>query len=318
MSLDKKLSGLYPLVDNGDSDILSLFESGELRFVSFRVKGSVIWTRSRILTKALEKAASQEDGVTYSEHGSEHGVFQESLRRLDSYIKKGSVNEYFQTNIRKFKGVTKTYEYPIERYIIESPHFQRTTARPNPQLYAKKLRGDEKDITKALRDISIQRGIPYAILAALYKGKNDKEIINIFSDKQYRERLMYKFGKNVRFVHPTHQEDVVMLRQLSSRLRVVTKTGVYPSYSADDYNTALQILVINGWLTEEDLKKNRFYKFEQTTENPYIRGVFYGMTQFAQKYADENYLDPARSEYIFGKYENIASSRLLTAFMVFD
>ena len=309
--LDTRLTQLYPLVESFNSPVLNAYRSGELHFVSFDIRNPKL--AREVLHQAINRAADAENGVTYSDHGAQHEVFQESLSRLKSSITKGRISMGFQSLSIDIKQGPKLESFPIERLIVQGEKFDRDVLRPIPHDFAKNLPREEKAYIKRIREASKENGIPFGILACLYKGLETQQIFDILGNREFRNSL----PPGTKTFHLSHTDDKNMITPLSKSIVEITSTGRYPKMSSDSYYSGLAILRQFGWNIPKNATGTN-YGFVEVAEKPYPRAVFAGVVQIAQEQASTDFKDPARTEYIYRKYENIATTKLITSFLVFD
>lgn len=317
--LDRYLSETYPYIDAKASNVLSGLKDREIRYASFAVDMEDQEALREILTTALERASDPDDPA-FSQHGQEHGTYQESIDKLLDGVEKGEYNLTFQPLSATVSTTRGKETVRFDRLILESIPYHRVTYRPQALQTAYESMDkveDDKSRAKRLRQASLENGTPFGVLLGLYSGVSIQGIFKLFGEQNFVKSLREKYGSKVKIPTPNRSDDKRMLVALSNAILVEASSGFHPNFSADAYTKGLEVLVNMGWLKSEDANQGA-YRMVASTDVAHARAVFFGMTEIAQKSADVKLLDPQRTTHIDRKYKGRAATRLITSFLVIE
>jgi len=313
--LDDAVAERYPMVGR-QKDALSLFKTRMAPHIAFNVDSTDPVDRASMLHDALTHAANPEDAA-YCAHGAEHHVFFEAKDKLLQ-----SIDEFTATYGWQEIIVPDVDRLPVhkKRLIVETPVFQRKTARPEPYILAAewKKRGNTINVTKEMRMRSSTGadGFASALLSGVFLGMSEEEILTVFDNKQFQENMLkLGYSKNL-LLHKKDPKDSMLVRDLQHALTVPTYAGRQPVFDFDSYTKSLALvekyhLIDANGIARSDLRMRE-------VEEPVIaRGVFRGLEEVADKLAPLTLLEPKRTQYIGNRFGKHATTDLLTAFLVF-
>lgn len=316
--LDHYLAEVYPYIDVRDSASFHALRDKEIRYASFSVDVDQETLKSVLMT-ALERASDPNDSA-FSPHGQEHGTFQESIDKLLDGVERGEYNLIFQPLSATVSTIRGKEIVRFDRLVLESAPYHRVTYRPQALQTAYESMDkveDEKTKARRLKQASLENGIPFGVLLALYSGMSIQNIFKLFGEQNFAKNLRDKYGSKIKIPTPNRGDDKRMLVALSEAILVDSPSGLHPNFSADAYTKGLEILVNMGWLKAEDVNQD-VYRMVPSTDVAHARAVFFGMTEIAQKSADAKLLDPQRTTHIDRKYKGRAATRLITSFLVIE
>lgn len=308
-ALELQMKQQYPMIGDINSSGFQEFSSGAIPYCSFDpIKGDPALAAT-ILSIALERAATP--GLAYSEHGAEHQTYSEAISALQEAINQGNANVAFQ---KEYSGQLH------ERLVVWGPTYQRDSYRPAVHQFALSLvKETDTQKIKKIRKVTLEYGIAFGVLALIYSGFDPNKIIEVFGNKDFQDNLRNKFGNDVNIPSKKRRTpkgtDYGLIYSLWDNLMKKSEHGLYPSLSSDDFNHAKLQLIDYGWLDEQQAE-DKVYSFELVQDQAYALGVFRSMVELADWAADEQFGDPVRSRYLQEKFAGLASSKLVTAYLV--
>lgn len=279
--LKTTLVSLYPQLDE---DNLVSFRGGEILAGSFTLKDRYAGT---IAYYTLERYLHQKD--PYFGERKLPGPIQTAVTTVLEALEKGQASYTL--------GIVTPPEYegsPYEQLVLSSFSFPRKVGYAHPLLSALRIRrlvdtvphppSKPKVRNKMVREVAMEEGTVYALLAAVYTGMTEREIFKLFGNEEFRTNLYRKYGTDVLIPTYHKEQDVqavhfltALLQRWSYRRQARAPRGLVNHYlEAEGYMRGL------GWLDFD-----RTFGYEVRTEH--VRGIvaFAGMTQEAQGLAEE-------------------------------
>jgi len=319
--LDQELERLYPFLGLGDQALWAQFQQTDGPLVSFRVPDQEPDFLAQVLEIALIRASNPQDSVAFSEHGAEHETFKTASDRLLADLRSGQISARFPIGTATAETVIGESVFSFRRLILETLPFQHVVPRSQPQAFAMELRsdlaaGNERAVARRIRRATYTYGPAFGILACLYSSwrVGVGGIFEFFNNQDFRRELR---ARGFDYPTPSRREDAGRLRNIIDLVLVPSRTDLHPSLSGEAYKQAVELLVTHEWLTPAGLKQEGF-GFIPVESEVFARAVFKGMEEEAQRLTDPGFLDPVRSAHIKNHYGHLATSRLITAFLVFD
>lgn len=325
--LDKILAGFYPLIDN--SQKIEAYERGDFVHGSFDVRGSCA---SKVILSALNKAIA--DHLAISDHGSEHQVYEEVVRRVLADIQEGKGS--WRRNSRRVKiydkGEGNCQEHVIERLVIEGVSYWREIKRPLPhdqaiemKVRVKERKLDEKGVRRSLAALGKEYGPAFLLLTCIFLGKNEEQILEIFDS--LRGDLRGIFGKKIILPGPFKLNGRINIPEMAKIGKLIDVIVHYGEFVFDKmeyfpslpktYDRALALMQETYRWTDEMLGEGvRTYVSKPNLTTPLV--VFKSMTEMAYRSAPVGLTEPERSVYIREEYDPFSTTEVLTAYLRID
>jgi len=314
--LDLTFSQQYPLLQTGD-DLDRLLQA-QAPFVSLKVPRSPQTDPffKAALTAILEVAGT-EGHPAYSAHAfGGHATAQEVIDTLCQCIAAGDIIVEPQRHYEKVPVLTPTgaetqEEVLVERFIVKTPPYKRTTGVPIPRLEQKRIFSsamDEKARLKQARRLTRERGAAFGILLMAYQHLMPDGIFDFFDNPDFKRELKL-LGQTV--PSPNRPGDREFLWQLTELLTLHEAPTLTPSPNPERYRQALALLKEKGYAV-----KSEDFGFQETTQLVYAQAVLLGATEIAHGLAPRELKNPARTEHIDRKYGPMITNHVATAYLV--
>lgn len=314
--LKELLRKLYPALSLNN---LGDLQTGALTFGSIDTRNSQIVFMREALGVAFSRAADGTPGnAAFCTHGAEgHVVFTEAVEVLQQQLADGGkVALRMTTRQREIHQNSAAGSVAVERFVLTGEPYLRRSVRPRHLDSADSLRNldlPENARNKKLRDIAREEGVGSALLVATTLGLTQDEIFTLFRNQQFNTEHL----KGSKVPTANRPGDAAFLTKLADAMVVRTPSGVHPVRTAESHRLALEMLVNEKFATPEQIVGPQ-YSMSVTNNNAIPVAVFRGMTEMAQKHADQNYRDPARTEHIDREYGGVMTTNMATAYLVIE
>jgi len=267
-----------------------------------------------VFNEALRRALD-ETSIEYSHHGAQHEVYAETISAMRSFLQEN------KAELRPSKKIINVDQKPtmrqVETFTLIGQPFERPTFIPNPLKMAKEIQADQTSLIKLARKYAIdpQYGYAFALLFLTFKNVPFDTIKSSLSNKQWLDYNQNQIiGRKIKEGHPDGE---VILKYLHSTLMVANPVGTdRPTTDPNKYIEALGFLGGKGFAVNQNEQIGLGYA--RVVEYPRPLVVLLGMTELAERQADSNFLDPGRHKYIFDKFGGHITSRVITAYLIFD
>ncbi len=321
--IDRALHEGFPLVDRRNilatdvlahfnPDVTPLHSPDSITRVSFDPQKYKEPLTNQAMLITLARAANPED-PTYARHGAEHIVFNESIRRLQHAIESRQPLSIYWEPMVVQSNLDTRQEFRATRLVIETAPFTRSSARPDPYIYAiTKVKPKQGKIPQELRKIARgEYGTARAILAGLYTGLSREDLIQTLDESNLKQELI---GRKLPYITSTRASDKFLIRKLQDVMFIELDKNRFIRRSSDAYLSALAILEEAKYLPQ-NASHIPGLGFSEYADTVSARAVFIGLSEIAQQVAPIEYHDPLRTKYINDHYGKQATSILATAFI---
>jgi hypothetical protein len=321
--IDKALRVGYPLIDRRNPeaqsalahfhpDVTPLHSPDSLARVSFDPQKYREPLTNQTMRIALARAANPND-TAYARHGSEHVVFDETIRRLKQTIESREPLDIYWQPIMVQSNLDTHLEFPATRLVIETPPFTRSSARPDPYIEAQvAVKPKQGQIPRELRRIArTEYGTARAILAGLYAGLSPEAIMHALDETNLKQELI---ARKLPYITNSRASDKSLIRKLEEIMFIELDTKRFVRRSSEAYLSALSILEQAKYLPQ-NASHIQGFGFSEYADTVTARAVFIGLSEIAQQVAPIAYHDPLRTSYIDTHYGKLATTILATAFI---
>ena len=318
--LDKKIQDSFPRIDKCP-DVFNDFMARRVTHLSFPAFGVRPETRSDILVAALTHAVDADD-AGFCSHGAKHKVFSEAVGHVSHAVEQFSATfGWKELPVRMIPDIPDGYVDPgvqKKRFIVESPVYQRRTARPDPMVIAQRWRREKRIVGKEMRRLALSGadGNAAAILAGVYYGLDEDAILREIGERNFQTEMLHRhYPKNI-LLHPKSKDDAILVKVLLDLLTVQTSAGRQPVFDFESYAAAL-LLLEKHHLIERNAVARFGLGMSETVEPVITRAVFKGLEEVAELYAPKDLVDPKRTKYIEDNFGGYATTNLITAYLIF-
>ncbi len=314
--LDLNFTAQYPLLQT-EQDIGMLLD-GQTPFVSLKIPRTP--TTDPFFKKALAtilEVAGTEGHPAYSAHAfGGHTTAPEVIDTICQYIAAGDFTVEPQRHYKKVRVLTPTGAEAqetvlVERYIVKTPPYERTTGVPVPRLEQQRIFSsgiEEKGQLKQARRLTRERGAAFGILLMAYQHLKPDGIFDFFDTPDFKKEL-----KNRGETPPSRNRpgDRELLWQITELLTLHEAPTLTPSPNPERYRQTLDLLRKSGYVVDGEN-----FGFQETTQLVYAQAVLIGGTEKAHDLAPPELRNPVRSEHIDERYGPRITSHLATAYLV--
>ncbi|MBU2459887.1 hypothetical protein KKG44_02090 [Patescibacteria group bacterium] len=328
--VDSYIRGAFPLIDasNPEADALLVrynpdttppYLNTSIVHASFYPDGLNDKTDSharQVLQIALGRAADDKDPA-YARHAAEHMTFPEAIEALITASEAGEALGVSSvpcivtvTDDESRKGIFKA-----NRFVIETELFPRRVFRPEPYVYSlnNARKTPQNSIPGFLRKTARQSetGTAQAVLTAMYLGLTPIDIMNALDEKNLKKELL---SKTWPYVTRSRGSDWKLLNAIREALMVESDRQFFVRRSSDAYHQAMQLLE-SGRLLPSDAHKTPGFGYAEIDDMVTARSVWVGVAEIAQKNANLDFADPARTLYIDRRFSGYSTTSLATAYI---
>lgn len=294
-------------------------------FAAFSLKASseVI---SELLQIGLKRAVDQTDPAFCFHASQGHVPFNEVVSDLSSGLEEGKVKASIvpiDLGVDTKKG---SQLVQAKRLILTGEERVRRTFRPGPLQLAleaesflneksiNKRESREKAMAKILKNVAAEYGIPFAILTGFYMKFETHELVKILTNNNVKgfiakERKLK--GATARF--PNSMSDYKIMGEIRRQVVVKEKERIRPNFDKNSYFNGLALF-------RQDYERDFSPELKVFCENDDLvtaKAVFACLDEIAQKNAPEDFLEPARTEYIDRTFGKFGTTKMITAYFEF-
>ena len=172
--------------------------------------------------------------------------------------------------------------------VLETPPFERAVDRPEPYNWvmglSRQIRRDrpgnwESAAAREIRKKTLECGIGFGVMAAIYLGMQENDVLKLFDEGNFRKALEDKGWKAP---SKNRRGDYQKINELRETLMAEDNLGFHPHYKLEAYQGALRILTRENWIPQER-EYDEFYDFSETTDIVKAIAVFLGAAEVAYK-----------------------------------
>jgi hypothetical protein len=322
-TLDTGMKQQFPFADGVNPTYLSYVAraASAPSFVSFSDRlGPTL--RAPLVDRALD-VASDPNHPAYCRHGSAHGTFEDAIKSLRFFVSEmQGEHRWGDVDVKDLldsDGVSSE-KRTKQRFIIETPEYERTTGRPKPFLQANEMRGSigREGYDKALRRLGAldPDAMAGAIISAFCLNLSPKDVLAIFGNKEYRERLLAAKFPKYALLQPNNIGHQKMVHTLHNYLTLPTSRERVLNYSPEAYMNAVAVFENNHMIRPDGIHRDPL-KMTTVKDKVIARAVFASAEEKAQRIAPKDFQEPVRTKYIDTKYGRVVTTDLITAYLLF-